>query len=302
LSLEAELYDERRRKWRRSAFWRGFLTAAFLALLIAIISSLSAGPVGPYIARYSLSGTIFDDPERDRFLSEIAKNEDVRALIIRINSPGGTPMGSEALYESIRNVASQKPVVAVLGEVAASGGYIAAMATDHIVARGNSLTGSIGIILEYPDLSELIERLGISVETVRSSELKAEPSPFRKTNPAAREAEQEMIRDAYDWFRGLVAERRDLSGAALTNVASGRVFTGRLALENGLIDALGGEAEALVYLESVDPTLEGLAVESLEIERADEGLGQYLGLLAKVETSLSDIFRKTGPILYSDFR
>ena len=168
----------------------------------------------------------------------------MRALVLRINSPGGTTAGSEALYAAIRRVAAEKPVVAVLGEVAASGGYVAALAADRIVGRGNTLTGSIGVIMEYPDLTEVMERLGIGIETVRSSELKAEPSPFRPTNPAARARDEALVADSYRWFRGLVGERRGLQGNALDAAANGGVFTGRLALESGLIDAIGGEAEA----------------------------------------------------------
>ena len=135
--------------------------------------------------------------------------------MVRINSPGGTTAGSEALYASLRAVAEKKPVVAVMGELAASGGYIAAIAADHIVGRGNTLTGSIGVIMEYPDLTQVMARLGIGLETVRSSELKAEPSPFRPTNPAARALDEALVAEGYGWFRGLVGERRGLEGPAL---------------------------------------------------------------------------------------
>ncbi len=170
-------------------------------------------------------------------------------MLLRINSPGGTTAGSEALYEAIRHLAETRPVVAVLGEVAASGGYVAALGADHIVGWGNTLTGSIGVIMEYPDLTQVLDRLGIGWETVRSSELKAEPSPFRPTNPAARARDEALVAEGYAWFRGLVGERRGLEGAALDAVANGGVFTGRLALENGLIDEIGGERVALEWLE-----------------------------------------------------
>ena len=162
--------------------------------------------------------------------------------------------------------------MAELGEVAASGGYVAAIAADHIVGRGNTLTGSIGVIMEYPDLTQVMARLGISLQTVRSSELKAEPSPFRPTNPAARARDEAMVADSYRWFRGLVGERRGLEGARLDAVANGGVFTGRLALENGLIDEIGGEPEALAWLESRDGALAGLPVRDWEVER-DEDAG-----------------------------
>ena len=111
----------------------------------------------------------------------------------------------------------------------ASGGYVAAIAADHIVGRGNTLTGSIGVIMEYPDFTKVMDRLEIGLETVRSSELKAEPSPFRPTNPEARARDEALVAESYRWFRGLVGERRGLEGARLDAVANGGVFTGRLA-------------------------------------------------------------------------
>lgn len=299
-ALERDFYEERRRKWRRSAFWRGFGLAALIAVVITVVSARS-GLTGPpeQIARVEVAGVITDDPERDRMLAAIAGSDAVRALVLRVNSPGGTTAGSEALFAALRSVAETKPVVAVMGEVAASGGYVAAIAADHVVARGNSLTGSIGVILEYPDLTQVMDRLGIGLETVRSSELKAEPSPFRPTSPAARAREEALVAESYAWFRGLVAERRGLDGAALDAVADGGVFTGRLALENGLVDAIGGEPEALSWLESRDSDLEGLPVLDWEVERETSLLGLIFGREAASGGILGEISRATGAKLYS---
>jgi protease-4 len=301
--LERDFYEERRRRWRRSAFWRGFLVAALIALIALVI----AGFVGSdlisantdHIARYEVAGIITDDAERDRMLADLAEEDGARALVLRINSPGGTTAGAEALVAAVRRVAEEKPVVAVLGEVAASGGYAAAIAADHIIGRGNTLTGSIGVIMEYPDLTEVMDRLGIGVETVRSSELKAEPSPFRETPPEARARNQALIADSYSWFRGLVAERRGLSGEALEHAANGGVFTGRLALERGLIDAIGGEAEAIAWLESRDPALAELPVRDWEVDRDEGALGRLLGRIGSSGGILGEISLRTGPKLYS---
>jgi len=262
-SFERDFYEERRRKWRRSAFWRGFGVAAVIAIIIGAIFAASGAPgypTGKHIARVYINGTIFDDLRRDALLREIEESEDVAAVVLRISSPGGSTTGSEILFENIRRIAEAKPTVAVLGEVAASGGYIAAIGADHIVARGNTITGSIGVIMEYPNVSDLLEELGVEMETIRSSELKAGISPFRDPTPASRAADEMMVDDAYQWFRSLVGERRKLSGAALDAVADGRVFTGRLALENGLIDSIGGESDALDHLESLDGDLAELDV------------------------------------------
>jgi protease-4 len=298
--LERDFYEERRRKWRRSAFWRGFFVAAVLAVLIgAWIGSSAIEPVTRHIARFEVAGIITDDPERDRMLEELAESEQVKAVVLRINSPGGTTAGSEALFASLRRVAEKKPLVAELGEVAASGGYVAAIAADHIVGRGNTLTGSIGVIMEYPDLTPVMQRLGIELETVRSSELKAEPSPFRPTNPAARARDEALVAESYRWFRGLVAERRGLSGAALDAAANGGVFTGRLAVENGLIDEIGGEPEALAWLESRDASLSDLPVRDWEVERDERLVTRLLGSFAPTGGILGEISLRTGPKLYS---
>ena len=189
--------------------------------------------------------------------------------------------------------------MAELGEVAASGGYVAAIAADHIVGRGNTLTGSIGVIMEYPDLTQVMQRLGIELETVRSSELKAEPSPFRPTNPAARARDEALVAESYRWFRGLVGERRAIDGAALDAVANGGVFTGRLALENGLIDEIGGEPEALAWLESREAGLARLPVREWEVEREGPLGERILSQIVPTGGILGEISRWTGPKLYS---
>jgi len=296
--LSRDFYEERRRKWRRSAFWRGFLVAAVIAGVISLFAT--DGPeVTDEIARVSVAGLITDDPKRDAMLDRIADAGRVKAVMVRINSPGGTTAGSEALYQSLRSVAAKKPVVAVMSELAASGGYITAIAADHIVARGNTLTGSIGVIMEYPNLTQVMARLGITMETVRSSELKAEPSPFRPTNPAARAIDEALIEESYQWFRGLVGERRGLDAPALDRVANGAAFTGRLALENGLVDEIGGETEAVAWLESRDAGLKDLPVRDWEVEDDRSIWARLIAGMASTGGILGEISLLADPKLYS---
>jgi protease-4 len=190
-ALERDFYEERRRKWRRSAFWRGFGAAFLLLILLGLIfgSDLILSQRS-HIARIEVNGVISEDRERDEMLSQLAEAQGARAVLLRINSPGGTTAGSEALYEAIRHLAETRPVVAVLGEVAASGGYVAALGADHIVGWGNTLTGSIGVIMEYPDLTQVLDRLGIGWETVRSPSSRPSPRPSapptRRPAPATR--------------------------------------------------------------------------------------------------------------------
>ncbi|MEL6582433.1 MAG: signal peptide peptidase SppA [Pseudomonadota bacterium] len=263
MSLEAELYEERRRQWRRSAFWRGVLVTLGVLVALSVIGAMSmpdqAGrPSTPHIVTHQISGVIFNDPERDLEIAELAEDDAARALILYIESPGGTTVGSEGLHAALAKLSAEKPVVAVMGEVAASGGYIAALPADHIIARGNTLTGSIGVILQYPNLTELMDRLGVEMETFRSSELKGGPSPFRDSSEAERNAEAAIVTDAFAWFRDLVATDRGLSGTELDAVANGQVFTGRQALTLGLIDEIGGLEEAESWLASVDSSFADL--------------------------------------------
>jgi protease-4 len=174
-------------------------------------------------------------------------------------------------------VAAEKPVVAVMGEVAASGGYIAALAADRIVARGGTVTGSIGVVAEYPNVAGLLEQIGVGVARVASAPLKSEPSPFREPTEEVLAAQTEVIDDAYRWFLGLVAERRSLDVARARSLGDGRIYTGRQALEAGLIDALGGEEEALDWLSAEAGVPRDAPVRDVAPEGPDMGLGDMLG-------------------------
>ncbi|MBX2855924.1 MAG: signal peptide peptidase SppA [Rhodobacteraceae bacterium] len=241
--------EEKRRLRRRLFWWRLGALALAVVLIVSVIASRDGGQ-REHIARVDVLGVILDDRARDDLLLNIADNDAAKALIVRIDSPGGTTVGGEAIFESLRKVSEKKPVVAVLGEVAASGGYIAALAADRIIARGNTITASIGVIFTAPNFSGALEKLGIEVVEVKSGAQKAEPSPYKPVDPAVLEADRALIDDSFDWFLGLVRDRRDLTDIQLAEVRDGRILTGRLALEEGLIDQLGGEADAIAWLRS----------------------------------------------------
>ncbi len=299
--LTRDFYEERRHKWRRSAFWRGVLiTLSVLVLLGVLVVILGGGPrFADHIAHVVLKGVIYNDPVLDATLKDVEENDKAKALILTISSPGGTTVGSEAVFERLRKISDKKPVVSVLGEVAASGGYIAAIGADHIIARGNTITGSIGVIMEYPDLTDLLTKVGITMQTIRSSEIKGGPSPFRKSTPEARAAEKVLIDESHQWFRGLVEDRRGLNGSKLDTVADGRVFTGRLALDLGLIDAIGGFDEAIEYLDSLDSIEAKLPVDAYALEYENVGLFGIVGKFLLRNGNLGRISGKSGPRLYS---
>ena len=264
MTLEADSIIARRRLRRSLAVWR---ILAVLALVIGITGLLVASDTSVgglskranHIARVKVDGLITGDEELLKLLEELQDAEQVRAVLVRIDSPGGTTSGSEALYGAIRRLADNKPVVAVMDTVAASGGYIVALAADHVVARGNTITGSVGVLFQWAELRELLNTLGVNVETIKSGELKAEPSPFGPMSEKARAVTEAMVQDSFSWFLDLVKERRKLQPAQLQTVADGRVFTGRQALSQGLVDQIGGEEQATEWLASskgIDKDLE----------------------------------------------
>ena len=246
MTATADMILERRRARRRLAFWRILAIVA----LIAVAAVLLPRPESrrDQVAQIWIGGLITGNAERDEMIARIAETDRVKALIVRINSPGGTVAGSEALYVALRIVAAEKPVVAVMAEAAASGGYVTALAAEHIVARGNTLTGSIGVVAEIPNIAGFLDMVGVRVNRVKSSPLKAEPSFTAEPSPEGLAQQKELIDDSYAWFKSLVAERRNLAPDQLAEVSDGRAFTGRQALKLGLIDAIGGQREARAYL------------------------------------------------------
>jgi len=251
MSLDADLIVDRRRMRRKLTFWRVVAVFVAIAAVVALAATarrtdvLTAG--GDYIARIKITGLIRNDQDRVDSLERLAKSS-AKAVIVHIDSPGGTTAGSEQLHNSLRQVAAAKPLVVVIDGLAASGGYIAAMSADHIVAQGTSLVGSIGVLFQYPNVSELLKTIGVSVETIKSSPLKAAPSGYEPTSPEARAAIEALVKDSYGWFRGMVRDRRKLDDATLEQVADGRVFTGRQGIELKLVDQLGNEKTAVDWL------------------------------------------------------
>ncbi|KAB7742705.1 signal peptide peptidase SppA [Parvibaculum sedimenti] len=278
MSFDADAITDRRRLKRRLFFWR---FAAVVAVAVAILAAIGTTRFHhTQIARVEITGIITDDRDMQKLLKELGDDRAVKAVILSIDSPGGTTTGAEALYIGVRQLAAKKPVVATLGTVAASGGYIAALSADHIVARGNTLTGSIGVLFEWPQFAGLMEKLGIEVQSVKSAPLKAEPAPYHKPSPEALAATRDLVVSSYDWFLGLVQERRKLDAATAKKLGDGRVYTGWQAVQNKLVDEIGGEDEAVKWLTTMRKVPTGLPVEDWAPEREDEGYGSFAGQAA----------------------
>src|SRR5207247_339546 len=261
MSLDADTIVDRRRMRRKLTFWRVGAIIVAIGAVIAAAAALRApgteawvGTAGS-IARVTISGLIRNDMQRVEALERLGKSR-ARAVIVHINSPGGTTAGSEQLFDSLKQLKEQKPLVVVVDGLAASGGYITALAADHIVAQETSLVGSIGVLFQYPNFTDLLKTLGVKVEEIKSSPLKAAPNGFEPTSPEARAAIEAIVMDSYSWFRALVKDRRQLDEAALDRVADGRVFTGRQGIALKLVDELGDEKTAVAWLaktKNIDP-------------------------------------------------
>ena len=247
----ADYLVDRRRLRRQLGFWRivAFLAAALAVIAIAVRLSGPAGLAGPHIARLSVTGFIAGNEQTLKLIRQARDSSAVAAAVVRIDSPGGGTEGSEEIYDELRRLAAKKPVVAVVGGMAASGAYIAALAADRIFVRGNSIVGSIGVLVEYPNLSGLMDKVGVKFESIKSSPLKAAPNGFEQTSEEARAAMAGLIADSFDWFKGLVKDRRGLTDEELAKVDDGRVFTGRQGLPLKLVDAIGDERDAIAWLE-----------------------------------------------------
>jgi protease IV len=250
MSLDSDVIVDRRRIRRKLTFWR--VAAAVVAIAAIIAVGLLVNPGGRLtasasIARVTIEGLIRSDQDRVEALERLADSK-AAAVIVHINSPGGTTAGSEQLYDSLTRLKAKKPLVVVVEGLAASGGYITAIAADHIVAQQTSLVGSIGVLFQFPNFSDLLKTVGVKVEEVKSSPLKAAPNGFEPTSPEARAALDSLVKDSYAWFRALVKERRGMDDALLDKVADGRVFTGHQAVDLKLIDQLGDEKTAVAWL------------------------------------------------------
>jgi protease-4 len=272
-----------RRRWR---------VLAFVALAIAILAllgrfALHNTPVADHIARITIDGTIATDPDRVATFKKIGDDPTIKAVILSINSGGGTTAGGEELYESLTALRAKKPVVAVIGELGASAAYMTAIAADRIFARRLSIVGSIGVLFQHIDASKLMNLIGVSMDKVASGPLKAEPDLTGPIKPEVRASLNALISDSYNWFVDVVSERRGIPRANTLTLADGRILTGRQALDAKLIDAIGGEAEATAWLASDKKIAADLPVISeFPLQGGWGGFGKFFGSEARAALGL----------------
>ncbi len=254
-------------KWRNVSILLLVIIGLLLARMIFGSSISDKIETGSYIAEITIEETIFENDYRSKILKKIKNDSSVDALIVQINSPGGSIVGSEILHNELRSIAKEKPIVVVMNSIATSGGYMAAIASDHIIAHNGTLTGSIGVLLQSAQMVELAKKIGVEFKTYKSAPLKASPSPFEKDNPIVNRVIQASIADSADFFFDLVKARRGakLSKSNYSQAFDGRVFTGRQALKIGLVDEIGDKNSALKYLKEKHG-ISGLEVKKVELE------------------------------------
>lgn len=277
MTLTADLILDRRRLRRKLTFWRVIAVLVLLALVALGVQRFGGTALldaqGPYIARISIEGLIRSDRKRAEIIEELGKSSSVKGVVLHVDSPGGTVVGAEQLHKVLRELSAKKALVAVVDGMAASGGYITALAADQIFASQGSLVGSIGVILQFPNFGELLKNVGVKVEEVKSSPLKAAPNGYEPTSPEARVALESLVKDSYGWFKQMVRERRNIEGAALDTVSDGRVHTGRQALGLKLVDAMGDEKNAIKWLETNKNISTDLPVRDVKLDRKASDLG-----------------------------
>ncbi len=281
MSLDVERVVERRRLKRRVSAWR--IAAVLLAVLLLgslLMGTSQTGGTGgilPHVARITIDGVITKDRKMIDLIDRVGKASQVKAVIVEVNSPGGTTTGGEALYDAIRRLSKKKPVVATCGTLATSAAYIVALATDRIFVYGNTITGSVGVVFQWANVTELMKTLGIQFEDVKSGSLKAVPSPFEPTTEEARKVTEEMVDDAMDWFIGLVKTRREIRPNTIPGLTEGRIYSGRQAVEYLLADQIGDERAARAWLVKDRGVQTGLRVRQWKPGTEDTG---FLGLAA----------------------
>lgn len=269
MSLNADTLLDRIRLKRQLKRWQIIAIAALLVALFVIFEKTTHfSPIKyDYIARITVDDEISDDRNISKLIETVRDDTHARAVLVWLDTPGGSAVGGEQIYLDLMDLAKHKPVVAVMRTLATSAGYLASLGADHIVAREGTITGSIGVLLESFEATELAEKIGIKPIVVKSGPFKASPNPLEKYTPEQEKVLQVVIKGFYDWFVDIVAKRRHLPREKVIELADGRIYTGRQALNANLIDELGGDDEAVEWLEKTKKIASGLDIKDVRIEK-----------------------------------
>lgn len=277
-------------KWRILA-----IIMAVLAILAMLGKSMNYSPIkSDYIARITIEGVITDDRKLTKLIDTVKKDSHAKAVYVWLDTPGGGAVGGQQLYLDLRALSTKKPVVAVMRSMAASAGYMAALGADHIIAREGTITGSIGVLMESVEVTELAQKIGIKPIIVKSGPYKAAPNPMEKFTPEQQAVVQSMIKDFFNWFVDIVAERRNLPRDTAESLADGRIYTGRQALKDKLIDELGGEDEATQWLIKNGKIRNSLEIKDVKEEDETPSLLEQFSQMANGKFNMNMLQRLDG--------
>lgn len=236
-----------------------------------------------YVARVTIDGVITTSPEVLKKLKELGEDNYVQAVILHVNSPGGTVGGSEALYNAFKKIAAKKPLVVVVDDYATSGAYLTAIAGEQIFANNMSILGSVGVYASYFEVTELARNLGIAMGAIKSAPLKATPNPMEKVTEEQIAAEKVVVDDMCDFFMDKVKVARNLSDAEVAEVIQAKTYSGRQALKLHLIDAIGEEHEAHAWLVANREIGDSLTIKDYQLVDSD-----YHSFLRGMSALISD--------------
>jgi protease-4 len=222
-----------------------FVVVLFLSLVISHFRGGDGALFADKVGVVDIRGIITESREINRQINEYAERDDVKAIILRIDSPGGGVGPSQEIYREVMKVRDKKKIVASMGSIAASGGYYIASATHKIIANPGTITGSIGVIIEFANVEELLSKVGLKGFVVKSGQFKDIGSPLREMSGEERRLVQGVVDDLHQQFVGAVAEGRGMESAVVSEIADGRFFSGSRSVELGLVDEIGNFSDAV---------------------------------------------------------
>ena len=260
-----------------------FVLFVFISLIVVLFQKNL--PVGDRIALIRIEGPIIDSKETLDELKDYVKDTSIKAIVLRIDSPGGGVAPSQEIYEEVRKAVAKKKIVVSMGSVAASGGYYIAAPATKIVANPGTLTGSIGVIMEIPNIESLMNKIGVKTEVIKSGQHKDIASIFRGIKKEEREILQDVLDNVHEQFIEAVAEGRKMVHDDVKRIADGRIFTGQQALKVGLVDELGNLEDAM----KAAAKLSGIKGEPVVVTKKEKF--SFIDLLrGKMPKELADIF------------
>ncbi len=252
-------------KQRRKKYVRGLLFFLIFIIVLFLLNSFIKKE-SPFIAKLSIDSIIMNNPELIKQLELLRNNKNLKAVLVDVNSPGGTVVGSKEIYKNLKRISENIPVAVSMKEVAASGGYMVALAGNKIFCYEGTITGSVGVIMQSVNIEKLLESLGIEPVVFKSGELKAKPNPIEKLNSSDKDIIQNVIKSIHESFITMVKNNRKISEEDLKIISDGRIFTGIEAKKINLVDEIGSEKDALDWLKAKTKVGEDIDVIKIESE------------------------------------